>query len=334
MELTPRMEPRAVESTPFTEVWSRKAGRGFGGAVAQSDTVIYFGASDRHVIAVDLRNGAQRWSARMQGPLAEGVAIDSVRAYAVSERPDGRAYGIDLSRGTKSWDRQVGFPSSAPVLADGMLIISTRRGVVQGLQPSSGIVAWRRVLGVVRAPAYITSPGEIIIATTDSLFRIATATGKVLDRKRSPGAVLSGWASSAQFRIAGTTDSVVVGMLPDSLSVAWSVRLDAPVIGTPIVRGDTAYAITRVGSLYHIRLGGTPAAERILSLKTPFIASPVMFRDWIVAGSADGVLYGFNLDGSIAWQITIAGPIELSPLVLSDGFLAIGGRGDLHRYRL
>lgn len=334
VKLAPQMEPKAVEGTPFTEVWSRRVGRGLGGAAVLSDTVVYFGAADRHVIAIDLRNGVERWNSRVLGPLAEGVTMDASRVYTVTERPDGRAYGVDIFRGTRSWDRQIGMASAPPVISNGLLITGTRQGFVFAIETATGAIKWRRNLGVTRAPAYLASPGFIIVSTIDSLFRIGTADGKVLERRHSPGAVLAGWATHPLYRIAGTTDSLVIGMRTDSLTVAWSVRLDAPVIGIPIVRGDTAYAMTRVGSLYRVTIGEAPIAERIATLRTPFIASPVLVRDWIVAGSADGVLYGFNLDGSIGWQMAIAGPIEIAPLVLSDGFLAIGGRGDLHRYRI
>jgi outer membrane protein assembly factor BamB len=156
----------------------------------------------------------------------------------------------------------------------------------------------------------------------------------VLQRQKSSGTLLSPWVIHGQYRIAGTTDSQVVGMQPDSLTPAWSVRLDAPVIGTPILQGDTVYALTRIGTLYRIPITPSPVAERLASARTPFLTGPVMVRDWIVAGSADGILFGFTLDGEVAWQVLIAGPIELPPLVLPDGFVAFGGRGDLHRYRL
>ena len=334
IELAPRMEPRAVLGTPLTEVWTRKVGRGLGGVVAWSDTVVYVGAADRHVIAVDLRNGIERWSSRVLGPIAEGVAIDAGRAYTHTERPDGRVYGIHLVTGMRAWDTQVGLAAAAPALVHGALVTATRLGQVIVLEPATGRVRWRRTVGVARAPAFEGPGNSVIIATIDSLFRLSLTDGKVLERRKSPGTVLSGWAIHGAERIAGTTDSLVIGLGADSLAKLWSVELDAPVIGLPLIRGDTAYAITRIGTLYRIPLSATPVAERLISLRTAFLASPVFVKDWIVAGSADGLVFGFNLDGTIAWQTRIQGPIELSPLPLSDGFLAIGGRGDLHRYRL
>jgi outer membrane protein assembly factor BamB len=334
VDLDPRMAAVQVEGTPLEEVWSRRAGRGLGGAISYSDTVMYVGAADRHVIAIDLRNGAVRWSLRVSGPVAEGVTADERMVYAHTERPDGRAYGIDKIRGMKRWDTQIGLAAAPPALVHGSLIVANRAGVVLALDPANGVIKWRRRVGVARAPAVAGSQGSIIISTIDSLFQLSVTDGKVLQRHRSSGTVLSPWVFHGQYRIAGTTDSQVIAMHLDSLSPAWSVRLDAPVIGAPILHGDTAFALTRIGTLYRIPISPAPVAERLNSARTAFLTSPVMVGDWIVAGSADGVLFGFTLEGRIGWRVIIAGPIELSPLVLPDGFLAIGGRGDLHRYRL
>jgi outer membrane protein assembly factor BamB len=275
-----------------------------------------------------------RWSLRVAGPVAEGVVADDRMVYAHTERPDGRAYGIDKLRGTKRWETTVGLAAAPPALVHGLLITANRGGVVLALDPANGHVKWRRRVGVARAPAMEGSQGSVIVSTIDSLFQLSGTDGKVLRRRRSSGTVLSPWASRGQYRIAGTTDSQVVAMLVDSLAPAWSVRVDAPVIGTPLLKGDTVFVLTRIGSLYRIPLSPVPVAHRIASARTAFLTSPVLVGDYIVAGSADGLVFGFTSTGAIAWRVLIAGPIELSPLVLPDGFLAIGGRGDLHRYRL
>lgn len=334
IDIRPTMDPHAIEGTPLEEIWSRRAGRGLGGAVAQSDTVVYFGAADRHIIAVDLRNGAQRWTTRVMGPLAEGVAADDRRVYGHTERPDGRVYAVDIVGGRRLWDTDVGPAAAPPSLVHGLLIVLTRRGQIFALDPNTGHIKWRRTLGVARAPAIPSGDANLFVSTIDSLFVLSASNGQVLQRRKSPGAVLSGWAQHPRYQIAGTTDSLIIGFPIDSLVRAWSVRLDAPVIGTPMVRGDTAYALTRIGTLYRIPLSASPVAERLIGLNVAFIASAVLVQNFIVAGSADGGVYGFRLDGTIVWHIRIPGPIELTPLALPDGFLAISGRGDLHRYRL
>ena len=334
IDVTVSAEPHHVEGTPLEELWTRTAGRGLGGAIAHMDTVIYLGAADRHVIAVDLRNGAIRWRTRVQGPIAEGVTADDRRVYTHTERPDGRIYAMDRLSGSKVWTLAADPAAAPPALIHGTLVVATRTGMLIGLDPASGKVRWRRGIGVARSAAFPGDSGTMLVATVDSLFRISAADGRVQERSRSPGAILSGWAVHHEYRIAGTTDSLVIGIRPPSLGRAWSVTLDAPVLGTPIVRGDTAWVITRIGTLYRIPLLDTPVAERLIALRTPFLASPTLVNDWLVAGDVTGELYALTLDGTIAWQTRIAAPVELPPLVLPNGFLAVGGRGDLHRYRI
>jgi outer membrane protein assembly factor BamB len=334
VDLSPTMDPVQVEGAPLEEVWSRRAGRGLGGAISHSDTVMYVGAADRHVMAIDLRNGVQRWSARLSGPVAEGVVSDDRMVYVHTERPDGRAYGLDKISGSRKWEVTIGLAAAPPALIEGSLIVANRNGMVLALNPANGEIKWRRKVGVARVPAFAGSQGSVIVATLDSLFQLSGSDGRVLQRRKNTGPMLSPWVSQGAYRIAGTADSQVVAINAESFTPAWSVRLDAPVIGSPILRGDTVYALTRIGSLYRIPISPAPVAERLASARTPFLTSPVLVRDWIVAGSADGVLFGFTLEGQIAWRVLIAGPIELAPLVLADGFLAFGGRGDLHRYRI
>jgi outer membrane protein assembly factor BamB len=335
IDVTSRVGAQPVEGTPLEELWTRDAGRGLGGALAHNDTVIYFGAADRHVIAVDLRNGAIRWRTRVPGPIAEGVTADEGRVYTHTEHPDGRVYALDRVSGSKIWSRSIGPSAAPPALIHGTLVAATRNGVLFGLDPTNGKILWRRKVGVTRTAAFPGDSGSMLVATVDSIFRVSTSNGQVLGRSKSPGAILSEWAVHREFRIAGTTDSLVLGIRPPVLTRAWSVQLDAPVLGTPVVRGDTAWAMTRIGTLYRILLlGPAPIAERLVALKTPFLASPTLVGDWLVIGDADGELYALNLDGSIAWQTTIAAPVEFAALVLADGFLVVGGRGDLHRYRI
>jgi hypothetical protein len=53
----------------------------------------------------------------------------------------------------------------------------------------------------------------------------------------------------------------------------------------------------------------------------------------ILLGGADGALRALRSDGTEAWRVQLWRPIELRPVALEDGLLAIGGNGDLHRYR-
>jgi outer membrane protein assembly factor BamB len=315
------------------QVWRAKAGRRFTGRMVVTGETIYGGSVDRKVYAVDLTSGQLLWSSRLGGLISGGVLVAGDTVYAASSRPEGRVYALDGKTGRRLWRTATG-PVGAPLaLMGGVLVAETQRGEVLGLDPKAGTVRWRRKVGVSRIPAVEADSGTIVIATVDSLFRLSSKDGKVVRRALSPGAIVSPWIAHRGKLVAGTTDSLVVAIDPADLRPRWRVTLDAPVLDSPAAGGDTLYAATRRGTLYRIVADSEPVAEAIAELDWP-ITAPVTVLDGLVfLGGADGVLRALRPDGSEAWRLSLRWPVELGPLPLADGLLAVGGDGDIHRYR-
>ena len=214
-----------------------------------------------------------------------------------------------------------------------MLVVETQRGEVIGLSPANGSIRWRRKLGAARIPAVRADSGTVIVATVDSLFRLRVGDGKVVVRASSPGAILSPWLERRGALVAGTGDSLVVAVDPRTLVPRWRVSLDAPVLASPAGTGDTLYAASRRGTVYRILADSAPTATAVAALDWPVTAPVAVVDGLVLLGGADGALRALRPDGSEAWRVQLRWPIEVSPLVLDDGLLAVGGDGDLHRYR-
>jgi hypothetical protein len=105
------------------------------------------------------------------------------------------------------------------------------------------------------------------------------------------------------------------------------------VLGAPAVLGDTLFLVTRIGSVYRIHPHPAPSAERVASLGWPVTAPLTILRGQMLLGGADGTIRALRSDGSEIWRVRLWRPVELGPVALPDGLLAIGGNGDLHRYR-
>ncbi len=315
------------------QVWTSRVGRRFTGRLELDNGTIYGAGSDRKVYAVDLETGAVRWSHRLSGPVGGGVLVAGDTLYVASSRPDGRVYAIDRRTGTRLWRSRTGAVAAPLSLAAGMLIVETQSGTIAGLDPKTGNVKWRRALGVARIAAEPAGEDAFVVATVDSLFRVMPGNGRVTHRVRSPGAIVSPWIQFDGALVAGTTDSQVVAIAPADLRQQWSVRLDAPVLGSPAAMGDTLFAASRRGSVYRIVANSPPRAERIVELDWPVTAPITVVQDQIILGGADGTVRALRADGSELWRLRIWRPVELGPLVLDDGIVAIGGEGDLHRYR-
>jgi outer membrane protein assembly factor BamB len=324
--------PAAVDTGP-EQMWSTRAGRRWTGPfVVRGDTL--FGAGvNRKVYAVDLSDGATLWSSRLSGMIAGGVLLAGDTIFVATSRPQGAVYALHKATGRRIWRTSLDAVGAPLSLSAGVLLAETQDGQIMGLDPANGTVRWHRRLGAARIPALPVDSGAFVIATTDSLFRVS-GDGKVLRRARSPGVILSPWVRFGGRLVAGTTDSLVVSIRLSDLRSAWRVKVDAPVVGAPAASGDTVYAVSRRGTLYRLTGDSAVTATPIVELAWPVTAPVTLLDGAILLGGADGTIRALRPeDGRELWRLRLLSPIELSPIPLSDGMLAIGGNGDIHRYR-
>jgi outer membrane protein assembly factor BamB len=329
----PTPVPTNVAGDAPTPVWSSRAGRRFSSPLVHRDDLLYGGSIDRKVYAVDLGSGEIRWAKRLSGMVLGGVLVDDETVFAATSRPEGRVYALRRSDGTPLWHTATG-PIGAPLaLVEGLLVAEGQGGEVLGLQPRTGAIVWRRRVGVSRIAAVPAGDGGLLVATTDSLVRLAVTDGKVTHRTASPGTIVSPWVPFDGNLVAGTTDSQLVSINPQAVRHNWSVRVDAPVLGSPAALGDTLFLATRLGSLYRIVPDSQPVARRLIGLAWPVTTPVSIVNRQIILGGADGTIRALRTDGRELWRVRIWRPVEIGPVPTSDGLVAIGGNGDLHRYR-
>jgi outer membrane protein assembly factor BamB len=316
-----------------TPVWTSRAGRRFTSPLELRDNTLYGGSVDRKVYAVDVRSGDVRWSARLSGMVVGGVLLAGDTVYAGTSRPEGRVYALQRSTGKQIWRRSTN-PIGAPLaLISGILVAQTQRGEVLGLDPASGRIRWHRRTGVSRVAVAPAGPGALLAATTDSLFRLSTVDGKITQRAASPGTIVSPWVTYNGGLVAGTTDSQVVLLDPATVKQKWTVRVDAPVLNSPAVLGDTLFLASRMGTVYRIDPGPNPRPRQIAALDWPVTTPLTIVNGRILLGGADGTIRSLRTDGSEVWRVRIWRPVELGPVPVPDGLIAVGGNGDFHRYR-
>jgi outer membrane protein assembly factor BamB len=316
-----------------TPVWTARAGRRFTGKLETAGNTLYGGSIDRKVYAVDLASGDVRWSSRLPGMILGGVLLAGDTIFAASSRPEGRIYALRRPTGKQIWRTSTDRIGAPLALVDGLLVALTQRGEALGINPATGKVRWRRRVGVARTAATPAGSGGLLVATTDSLVRLNSADGKVTHRAASPGTIVSPWLSHRGALVAGTTDSQVVSIRPSDLGRNWSFRVDAPVLGSPAALGDTLFLASRAGGVYRIELGPQPRLEPIASLGWAVTTPVTIAGQQVLLGGADGTIRALRTNGSEIWRVRIWRPVEIGPVPLKDGLVAVGGNGDLHRFR-
>ena len=323
----------ALAGDPPERVWRLHAGRGISAPVSVEGGRAYAAGADRKVYAIDLDSGRVAWNRRLSGAALGGVLSHDSTLFVATARPEGRVFALDKATGRQRWRASVGEVGAPLAWAGGLVLAATRRGDLVALDAARGRPRWRKRLGSIRSAPVLADSGTVVVATVDSLFRVSIANGHVTHRRALPGSTLRGWLPLGEALAAVTTDSTVIGIRRDDLTSLWEAHADAPLFGAPALRGDTMYVVSRIGTLYRIPPGAPEGMSVVTRLRWPVTSGVSVVDGHLVIGGADGILRALDGEGREVWRVALWRPIDVDPLPLDDGFLAVGGNGDFHRYR-
>ncbi|MFO7973023.1 MAG: PQQ-binding-like beta-propeller repeat protein [Candidatus Hydrogenedentota bacterium] len=107
--------------------------------------------------------------------------------------------------------------------------------------------------------------------------------------------------------------------LPEELTLAWRFMAGAPVITTPVAGKKRIYFINSKGRIYAVNPEGSKvwstaipreARDQWSPTQQQFDAPPTYFRETLLAGSLDGILFALDAaSGEIKWRADLDGTI-------------------------
>ncbi len=304
----------ASRSAVFSLVWrrplvrtgfDRTVGISFGApAVSRRRALVVAGTGEGDVVARSSRDGRLAWRYRHGEPFESAVWMVDVPAAGQGEHLelavlgclDGSLLALDVASGRLVWRAQLDGHPRAPVRQVGdLVLVATAANRVFALNAASGEVRWSRGR---------TAPGSL---TVHGHARPAS------DGQRVFATFSDGYAEAYAL-----ADGQLLWSRPLSVSRGEFVDADAD----PVVAGGRLFVASYSDGLYAL----DPTDGRTLWQRSaPAIVQLAEYRDLVLAGSADGYLFGVaQADGDLAYRTRFAaGP--LSRLVVRDGLVALSG---------
>ncbi|WP_017347772.1 outer membrane protein assembly factor BamB [Pantoea sp. A4] len=344
------------------EAWSTSVGDGVGDFYsnlhpAWQDGTVY--AADRFGIvkALDANNGKVKWkvdlsenpgffSHNISALLSGGVTVSGNLLYIGSER--GQVYALNTEDGKIVWQaKAAGEALSRPVVSDGLVLIHTSNGMLQGFDQATGAAKWSVNLDM---PA-LSLRGESAPATA---FGGAIVGG---DNGRVSAVILSQGQLIWQQRISQPSGATEIDRLSD-------------VDTTPVVVNGVVYALAYNGNLSALDLrsgqilwkreiGGVKDLivdagriftvdqdDRVIALNTDGgvaiwrqsellhrnLTSPVLFNGYLVVGDSEGYVHWMNTDDGrfVAQQKVDSSGFQTEPVVAGDKLLIQAKGGEVY----
>jgi len=308
------------------QVWVRDvraerdgAGDATGGGLAAHNGTLYVSTGFGELIALDAKNGNERWIQKLNGTASGQPAVSGNLVYVVSADDIGWAIEADTGRiawqisATTSVSNVLGSP--APVVAGDFTVFAFGSGELQAVFRRGGLRRWdASVLGARRGQA---------------LSKVDDVTGSPVV---SNGVLYAG-------NQAGSTIAVDV----QSGSRIWTTTEGA--FGPVWPAGDSVFSVTDRNEL--VRLDASDGSK-VWGYKLPnFVKDrprraskvfthhgPILAGGRLIVASSDGKLRSFDpTDGSLIGSVEVQGGATTAPVVAGGTLYVVSGKGQLHAFR-
>lgn len=269
---------------PLKMLWRKDIEHSPSGVITASDGTLFISTMGGKVFAIDHETGDTMGSLNLDKTIGKGIAIDGIHGYFGRISKDKTLFGYELRNGNYIWKRDIGPVESIPLIAGGLLYVTTETGYLYCLDMETGAEKWKFNAG----KPFHSTPARwngLIIATNDSgyVYGISASNGKL----------------------------------------KWKFQTGAPIFATPIISGDDIYVGNIGGAFYSIDTQSGTANWKHVGTASYYSTASVG-DDNVFVMSGDGKMLSLSkLDGSMIWKSDLYAPIS-EGILLSGKYIYIG----------
>jgi eukaryotic-like serine/threonine-protein kinase len=314
--------------------WTLATGQPNFAAPAIHDGVVYVGAGDGGIHALDVTSGERRWR-HETGAAVDATPLVTEDAVYVQAR-DGLFRAIDRGTGELLWTFETAEPGpvdfwdftlSGAALAGDSVLFGSGSGMLYALDAESGELRWFFATGGAIRGTPLVVGSHVYFGSFDGWFRaLDVASGDLVWQFKTVGSTffpegaIQGSASYADGVVYfGSRDYNLYALNAETGTGHWNVRKPSWVIGPPAMDDKRVYVGTSDSlTVYAIdRASGRVEWEQRVDARV--FASPQLHDDELLVGGFNGRLNALDpADGAQRWFFSTAGSREHHQLVYND----------------
>ena len=329
---------------------------------AVADGRIYYGTSDRGVIALDAATGDLLWTYPILGPVNSSPAVAGDFVFVGLRNGD--VLALDKATGKLEWNFDAGSGIySSPVVQDGTLYVGSGDGNIYALDAATGRLRWKQ-----ETDGWVVSSPAI----TDGIVAVGGMDGKLYLIRAANGTIRfhfgAGSGIDSAVTVVGDTAYVTSGLgnivavdlrkrdipyekglwrmwftlwvwgiapqPPMAPGLVWARESRDGITSHLATDGERLFAGYRSGLLRAHDLNGRGRVLWEFDAGAPLRAAPIVNGNTVIQATLDGNVYGVDrTTGEQLWEISVEGGILVSP-VLANGVLYIASdNGTLYALR-
>ena len=298
---------------------------------AVAEGIVYVGAYDNNLYALDAQSGQFRWKYATEGGLASSPCVWQDRVFVGSE--DRSLYCINALTGRIVWTCPTqGCVRSSPQVEYNHVFFGSDDHHLYAANVQTGRVAWKADTEAPVRSRPAIGDESVYFGCEDGAIYAVDIRGVLRWRFATKRAVTSSPALYEGVLYIGSGDHTIYALDVRSGWAVWRLRTGKPVISSPAVAKNTVF----VGSVDHsVYALDARTGRQVWKFTTDnqVTSSPAIFEDSVYFGSVDGNVYSVDArTGALRWRFRTGAPVTSSPVV-ADGVVYIGST-DHHVYAL
>ena len=315
------------------ERWAFKCKDAVESAPAIADGVVYVASMDKHLYAVDLATGKEKWKTLL-GPMKAAPAVHKGRVYVGDV--EGKFHAVDAASGKKLWTFETAgeIAAGANFYKDDVLI-GSHDSTLYRLSPDGKKVWEFKIDGPVNGSAAVAGDRTFVAGCDSILHVVDLESGKSVGGVELGGQAAATAAVGDDLVVVGTMTNQVVGVNWKALKKVWEFepkRRAQPFYASAALADKLVVAGSRDKKVYC--LDRATGQERWNFITEGMVdASPVVVGSRVYVGclSTTGEFYVLDLvSGKEVQQITLDGAVTGSVAVGPDCVLVGTERGTVY----
>jgi outer membrane protein assembly factor BamB len=285
-------------------------------------------------------DGAIRWRYAPAGRVTfvggAVLSLDGATVYVADKTR--KLYALDAATGALRWAStpgSIGVPLAAPgVGPDGTIYLATDKGLVYALRPDGSTLWSANTAVTLNLVPVVGSTGSVYVASTQSkkLIALSSATGAVQFSFTSPGAISDEPTVGPDGSLYIAASAGLYHLSPGGAQLFYAPAVGGSFLTSPLLSADGAMVYAATNGKNFMAFDAASGAQRwMFTFAGRFVAAPVMASDGtLVLGSDAAELAFLSSDGTVLSRLTLSDKITQTPLVTTEGSVAVRvGNSDL-----
>lgn len=318
-------------------IWKFQCEDEIRGTPTVKDGVVYVGAYDNNLYALNALDGKFRWKFPTQGGIATTPVVISEENLVLFGSEDKVFYAVDARTGRLAWSFETDAPiRSSPVVQHSVVFFGNDNGKLFALRFNaiSRTLAWKfdcnapirsRPCVYENFVVVATEAGEVICVDLGSTFKWR------FNKPKRP--IYSSPIVHDRVIYFGCMDMHLYGVELENGWSVWRQRLSGQIVGSPLIVGKQLYVGCSDNMLYALELGSNRPPIWKFATEGQIVSTPVFANGAIYFGSGDGCVYSVETrKGQQRWKYETGAPITSSGVISENPSVLFIGSTDKHLY--